>query len=449
MEEPKKEKKPKNKSKSKIEVDDKKKKKKPTHVSKEKKDNITQDLSEEFNQNSKLHNNISAIPKENEYQDNNNFKFNNENLLEQSPYPPIKCDGCYIRDAINYCVQCKQCYCKICDDQIHIVPSNRNHEKKSTNIIASLQKSCYLHSKPLKLFCESCEEPICQDCQMIGPHNNKLHKVVTVFDLFKKKFNYLSQLANKNMNNKYQEIMNQIQYLDSLSNNVKSIKNNLEKNIRKEYGQMLENLNSIEGKKLAIVNYENSNIQKNINDIIEITNIINETAMNDNPDMIDFLLKYKQINEKIEDILAKPIKSKYNINPEDFPHELEEKNKKILNYENLENLCQFKDEIIWKIITDDTNCANIKKLNEKSKLEIAKWEKLSDKYASELQKYNLVCKFCGVFLDENTVNTSCEKNTEFYGNKVTASNNMSENRSSVEIIGTKRHYFIPPSNSNN
>ena len=53
--------------------------------------------------------------------------------------------------------------------------------------------------------------------------------------------------------------------------------------------------------------------------------------MNDNPDMIDFLLKYKKINEKIEDILAKPIKSKYNINPEDFPNELEEKNKKILN----------------------------------------------------------------------------------------------------------------------
>lgn len=111
------------------------------------------------------------------------------------------------------------------------------------------QKNCYLHKDQiLKLFCESCEEPICNECHMLGPHNNKLHKIVNIIDSYRKKLNYINMMKNKNMSNKYNELMNQIQYLDNISKQIKE-KEGIEKNIRKYYGQMIDNLNSFDGKK--------------------------------------------------------------------------------------------------------------------------------------------------------------------------------------------------------
>ena len=52
----------------------------------------------------------------------------------------------------------------------------------------------------------------------------------------------------------------------------------------------------------------------------------------------------------------------------------------------MEQLCQLKDKIIWKLMTDTDININIKKINERSKLEIEKWTKLSDKYVTELRK---------------------------------------------------------------
>ena len=437
----------KSKSKSKDKDDDKKSKKKTSKTSNKSKDKKKKDSSNISDSKINKNNiNITDIPNNinNQFMENNSSNINSY----QKIYPPIKCDGCYQGDAICFCINCGQAYCKICDDQIHMIPSNSMHQKKPINFVQNFQKSCYLHSgQPLKLFCESCEEPICHECQMIGPHNNKLHKIVNIIDSYRKKLNYINLIKNKNLNNKYNQLMNQIQYLDNISNQIKEIKNNIEKNIRKEYGEMIGNLNSFEGKKLAIINYESSNLQKSLNDVSEIINYLNQIILSDQPDMIDFLLKYKQISEKVEDILAKPLKTQYNIETDDFPHELEEKDKKIKNCENLEQLCQLKDEIIWKLMTDTDININIKKINERSKLEIEKWAKLSDKYVTELRKYNLICRFCGCALDENTVNSSCEKNFNIEGQELLELQNSINNKSIEGIIGSKRHYFIPKNNN--
>jgi hypothetical protein len=257
-------------------------------------------------------------------------------------------------------------------------------------------------------------------------------------------------MKNKNMSNKYNELMNQIQYLDNISKQIKEKKEGIEKNIRKYYGQMIDNLNSFDGKKNAIINYESSNLQKNLNDISEVINYLNHIILSDNPDMIDFLIKYKQINEKVEDILAKPIKNKYNILSDDFPRELQDKEIKIKNCENLEQLCQLKDEIIWKLMVDNKDInINIKEINEKSKLEIEKWAKLSEKYVSELKKYNLFCVFCGCALEENTVNSSCEKNINIEKEELNQiSNSVKNNKSFEAILGNKMHYFVSAKDTN-
>jgi hypothetical protein len=436
----------KNKSHSKEQEKDKKLKKKTSKISsksksseKKKKDN-SQEMSEtKLNKNNI---NITEIPTNN---------INNISNINPRKYPQIKCDGCYEGDAICYCVQCGQYYCKICDEQIHIIPANSNHQKKPINFMNFFQKNCYLHKdQVLKLFCESCEEPICHECHMIGPHNNKLHKIVNIVDSYRRKLSYINVIKNKNMTNKYNDLMNQIQYLDNISKQIKEKREGIEKNIRKYYGQMLDNLNSFEGKKNAIINYESSNLQKSLNDISEVINYLNHIILSDSPDMIDFLIKYKQINEKVEDILAKPIKTKYNILSDDFPHELKEKDKKIKNCENMEQLCQLKDEIIWRLMVDNQDVnINLKEINEKSKLEIEKWAKLSEKYVSELKKYNLFCIFCGCALEENTVNSQCEKNINNEKEElIQIPNSLKNNKGFQSVLGNKMHYFVSSKDNN-
>ena len=89
---------------------------------------------------------------------------------------------------------------------------------------------------------------------------------------------------------------------------------------------------------------------------------------------------------------------------------------------------------------------NNNKINEETKIEIQKWAKLSDKYASELEKYYLICQFCGCILDESTVNTLCEKNNS----NMVDNNGLNDEKLLVSFkpkdnfYGNKRHHFIKP-----
>ena len=391
----------------------------------------------------------------------------------------IKCDGCFENDALVFCEDCEKNYCQKCDEQLHIVPSYRNHARKqlipdnifddnmsnNNNILFSpTSKACFLHiNESIQYFCESCEEPICQKCQMIGPHNNKLHKIVSISDSFKTKFMYINKIANKQLVEKYKSMLKQIKYLENLENEIKNNKNVIEREIRTEYSKHFENLNSVCGKKFAVINFESNNLQKDLNNITELVNYINELINNESPDMIGFLLKFKQLNNVIENTLAKPINTKFEINMNDFPKDVEQRQSMLKLYEQLDNLSKYKDEIIWRLLTDKNKKKekennyfneenknnfdeNDNRINEETKIEIQKWAKLSDKYASELEKYYLVCQFCGCILDETTVNTMCEKNNS----NIADNNGLNDEKLLVSfkpkenIYGNKRHHFIKP-----
>ncbi len=177
--------------------------------------------------------------------------------------------------------------------------------------IQHLKKLCYHHNLPLKLYCDSCEEPICHECQVIGPHNNRLHKISNIFESFRKKFNMLNNIVQKNLIFKLDELTNQIGIFEMKIEEIKNNKNSIEREIRSEYSGMIENLRSEEGKKLAILQYESGILQKEINKIHEIISKINEISFSDNPDMVNFLLKFKHYQDSVEESLAKPIKSTY------------------------------------------------------------------------------------------------------------------------------------------
>ncbi len=172
-----------------------------------------------------------------------------------------------------------------------------------------MKKLCYHHNNILKLYCESCEEPICNECQFIGPHNNKLHRISNIYDSFKKKFNNITHLVNKNLLSRLDQLTANIQHIEMNIDEIKSVKGQIERDIRTEYSNIIEQLRSEEGKKLAILQYESSILHKEMNKIEDIINVVNDVNYNDSPDMIAFLLKYKQLQETIEICLSKQVKS--------------------------------------------------------------------------------------------------------------------------------------------
>ena len=55
------------------------------------------------------------------------------------------------------------------------------------------KKMCLLHKQPLRYFCESCEELICYDCTVMGPHNTQLHRISSIEDAFKFRFETINK----------------------------------------------------------------------------------------------------------------------------------------------------------------------------------------------------------------------------------------------------------------
>ena len=154
--------------------------------------------------------------------------------------------------------------------------NNTNDIMSNNNILLSpTSKTWFLHSNELiKYFCESCEKPISHKCQMIGTHYNKLHKIISISDSFKNMFLYIN--TNKQLVEKYKEMLNQIKHLENFENDIKKNKNKIEREIRSEYSKHYENLNSICWKKFAMINFESNNLQKDLNDLTELVNYIND-----------------------------------------------------------------------------------------------------------------------------------------------------------------------------
>ncbi len=112
------------------------------------------------------------------------------------------------------------------------------------------------------------------------------------------------------MLNKLDILTGNIQKIEHNIEEVKVVKNNIEREIRTEYTSLFDQLKSEEGKKLAVLQFESSLLTNEINNIEDIVHTIGEVNKMEKPDMIEFLLKYKQLNEAVEMNIAKPIRGR-------------------------------------------------------------------------------------------------------------------------------------------
>jgi hypothetical protein len=226
------------------------------------------------------------------------------------------------------------------------------------------------------------------------------------------------------------------------------VKSIIERDIKAEYAGISERLRSSEGMKLAILQHDISEIQKDIGRIDDILNIVEDFTRGElQNDAIAFLLRFRDLNENIEFALTKPFKVMIDVYPNDLPRELAERRVMLERMEQQKHVVKLKDDIIWQMIQDKKKDSNrqIADLDKDTQQEMNEWAKLTDKFAYELMKYQLVCTYCGVHLDESTVNTRCDKNSEERkeeGEEV--KNKYCIDEAPLEHRGNSNHYFSKP-----
>ena len=374
---------------------------------------------------------------------NNNQNNNNNNVLMQNGV--LKCEGCFGNEAVCYCKECKKYLCNICDNQIHIIPVNSNHLRVSLNDIIKMKKLCYHHQSNLEFFCESCDEAICKQCQIIGPHNTNYHRIIQISEAFNKKYYQLSKMKPLLMN-KLGELNYYNNKVNELTEKVNLAKKDLVRDIRSQYSVLSEKIKDVEGKRNAILSFETSQLQYDSNNIQDINNYLSDVQSKKGPTMISFLLQFPQLKSKIERLLEKPLKEKIDLsNIENYPNDLEERHKILEDYDKIKKQLETKNDTIWKIL-------NEKKEKEKNIIDNAKKKsmelieekaKLSDKYDKDLKKFIVVCSFCGKYIDKKTINSECQANVQFYLNFY-----FTKEAPPMNLINTKRHYFGEPVSNN-
>ena len=106
----------------------------------------------------------------------------------------ILCDNCLEGNATSYCKQCAIGFCEKCLAMHNGLRAHVAHQiMDMKNVITTVSKllpvkeeaimNCINHNEPLKVFCETCQELICQSCTI---QNHKDHNYDVVSDTFPK-----------------------------------------------------------------------------------------------------------------------------------------------------------------------------------------------------------------------------------------------------------------------
>lgn len=352
-----------------------------------------------------------------------------------------------------------------------------------------LKKQCFLHNQPLRYFCDSCEELICYDCTVMGPHNTQLHRISAMEEAFRTRFDLVNRAIHASIVPKRAQLIAQIVRLDHRIDEVKTLKGVIEKDIRNEYGAIMERLRSAEGVKMAVLQHDIAEVQKDITRIDEILMAMEDIAAGGSqqppmpmgmmmgsmsqmnpmgggggPDIVGFLHRYRQLNENIEYAVTKQFKVEIDVLPNDLPRELAERRVLLEHYEEQRKLLKFKDDVIWKLSQELKKKYDYyqDEFDKETRHEMNEWARLVDRYAGELKKYELVCSFCGQHLSDANINTECPENASksFINPGLSGrSQNAGAGNSDIanqmlfftdeeppqEVIGAKRHFFGRPS----
>ena len=124
------------------------------------------------------------------------------------------CDNCNKTNANRYCKQCGKFLCTGCLHHHDNWKPNAGHQTLSLEEVANTAyhvphskpeatDNCIDHNKPLEIFCETCEELICDDCTV---EKHKDHDYDVVIDTYKKHRGILEKSSLQPLNQQYDRL---------------------------------------------------------------------------------------------------------------------------------------------------------------------------------------------------------------------------------------------------
>jgi len=124
---------------------------------------------------------------------------------------------------------------------------------------------------------------------------------------------------------------------------------------------------------------------------------------------LQFLHKFRQLNDNIEYAVTKHFKVEIDILPNDLPRELAERRVLMDHYEEQRKILKFKDDVIWKLSQELKKKYDYfqDEFDKETRNEMNEWARLVDRYGGELKKFELVCAFCGQHLSDVNINSDC------------------------------------------
>ncbi|KAH0577545.1 hypothetical protein SS50377_20899 [Spironucleus salmonicida] len=375
-----------------------------------------------------------------------------DSIISQNPPTLLKsvedpCENCQQESSINFCPTCDLKLCIQCTNKIHSqIPAFSLHKILPAQSASLHRVQCNIHKNRAILYCETCQEFICPQCQE-SLHQGIQHQTITIQQAFNVKLNSIrsristeiSPLKMKlnNVHEKYREVIKRLN--DKVTeitlftrNECESIIQRLNRagaqktsKIQPDFNYLAENLNNIEKlEQMMIMMYQESYNQLNLfQQVPEMLKMIDQIVATD----------IVQLGAGVQAI--------------DFelPQEMKMRSELVQESAGSNGILKAKECIIQRLQNE------LNQLVLASKKEILSWENLVGQYCGELKEASLQCCFCGAKCGYLTVNSVCANNWNVEKGSIASverAEKILEEDCEIEVeeallsIGNDRHYFV-------
>lgn len=325
------------------------------------------------------------------------------------------------------------------DDNLSV----RSDEYKETAIPRT---HCRDHpSHQLAYYCETCEDLACQECRISGPHNNQEHWVLEIDNAYQSRFLKIGFLLSNKLAERRNLILQEIQKIAATRNTVLEHGEAISDETKEVFSGILGRLSQAAEPKMARLTAEVSEVQQNLQ---ETSALIEECAHAANTTISPLFLlsKWSSFRIRIQSLLSKQFNKEILETPYDLPRELTELRQELEEMNNYEAMLAYKNHIMYKVMQDNFEAEREIELRNKDELEqtLSFWAETSQKLMDELKSKSLVCFFCALPMEENTINSGCGINSPHNMNLTSQFEGFSDERPDFDYFGSGAHYFAQP-----